>query len=96
MDNYTDSDELSVGHKIMIFDIEVEVTDGFPDPDRNTITSIANFNDPLTDEYFCYVLDTKDKLNLGKSRTKKDVDTIVSFYDEYDLLNGFFKKYIEM
>ena len=97
VDNYTDSDELSVGHKIMIFDIEVEVTDGFPDPARaeNTITSIA-FNDPLTDEYFCYVLDTKDKLNLGKSRTKKDVDTIVSFYDEYDLLNAFFKKYIEI
>ena len=97
VDNYTDSDELSVGHKIMIFDIEVEVTDGFPDPARaeNTITSIA-FNDPLTDEYFCYVLDTKDKLNLGESRTKKDVDTIVSFYDEYDLLNAFFKKYIEI
>ena len=43
VDNYTDSDELSVGHKIMIFDIEVEVTDGFPDPARaeNTITSIG-------------------------------------------------------
>ena len=97
VDNYTDSDELSVGHRIMIFDIEVEVTDGFPDPKKaeNKITSIA-FNDPITDEYFCYVLDTKDKLNLGKSRTKKDVDTIVSFYDEYDLLNAFFKKYMEI
>ena len=97
VDNYTDSDELSVGHRIMIFDIEVEVTDGFPDPKKaeNKITSIA-FNDPITDEYFCYVLDTKDKLNLGESRTKKDVDTIVSFYDEYDLLNAFFKKYMEI
>ena len=97
VDNYTDSDEVSVGHRMMIFDIEVEVTDGFPEPAKaeNTITSIA-FNDPLTNEYFCYVLDTKDKLNLGESRTKKDVDTIVSFYDEYDLLNAFFKKYIEI
>ena len=31
VDNYTDSDEVSVGHKVMIFDIEVEVTDGFPE-----------------------------------------------------------------
>ena len=97
VDNYTDSDEPSVGNRVMIFDIEVEVTDGFPDPKKaeNKITSIA-FNDPITNEYFCYVLDTKDKLNLGESRTKKDVDTIVSFYDEYDLLNAFFKKYIEI
>ena len=97
VDNYTDSDEPSVGNRVMIFDIEVEVTDGFPDPKKaeNKITSIA-FNDPLTNEYFCYVLDTKDKLNLGESRTKKDIDTIVSFYDEYDLLNAFFKKYMEI
>ena len=31
VDNYTDSDELSVGHRTMIFDIEVEITEGFPD-----------------------------------------------------------------
>ena len=56
----------------MIFDIKVNITDGFPDPKKaeNKITSIA-FNDPLTNEYFCYVLDTKDKLNLGESRLKK-------------------------
>ena len=80
----------------MIFDIEVEVTDGFPDPKKaeNIITSIA-FNDPLTEKYFCYVLDTKDKLKLGESRTKKDVDTIVSFYDEYDLLNEVFEIFDE-
>ena len=97
VDNYTDSDEPSVGHRTMIFDIEVEVTDGFPDPKKaeNKITSIA-FNDPVTEEYFCYVLDTDDKLKLGESRTKKDLDTIVSFYDEYDLLNAFFKKYQEI
>ena len=56
----------------MIFDIEVEVTDGFPSikkAEKNTITSIG-FNDPVTDEYFCYVLDVTDKLNLGESSTK--------------------------
>ena len=98
VDNYTDSDEVSVGHKVMIFDIEVEVTDGFPDikKAKNTITSIG-FNDPRTDEYFCYVLDVTDKLNLGESSKKTSGDeTIISFKDEYDLLNGFFKKYLEI
>ena len=58
VDKYTDSDEVSVGHRTMIFDIEVEVTQGFPNVQRanNKIISIA-FNDQITDEYFCYVLD---------------------------------------
>ena len=90
VDNYTDSDEPSVGHKTMIFDIEVEVTEGFPDPKRaeNKITSIA-FNDPVTNEYFCYVLDPHNKCKI-------DDENVVSFKDEYDLLNSFFKKYIEI
>ena len=74
VDNYTTSDEVSTNHRVMIFDIEVEVTDGFPSIKKaeNTITSIG-FNDPVTDEYFCYVLDVNDKLNLGESRTTKMV-----------------------
>ena len=97
VDNYTDSDDVSEGHRVMIFDIEVEVTDGFPDVAKaeNKITSIA-FNDPVLDKYYCYVLDPTDKLNLGKERTRDDGDTIVSFYDEYDLLNAFYKKYMEI
>ena len=41
----------------MFFDIEVEVTQGFPDVNKaeNTITSIA-FYDDLTRQYYCYVL----------------------------------------
>ena len=63
---------------------------------KNTITSIG-FTDPRTDEYFCYVLDVTDKLNLGESSKKTSGDeTIISFKDEYDLLNGFFKKYLEI
>ena len=92
VDNYTDSDEVSFGHKVMIFDIEVEITDGFPNIKRaqNTITSIA-FNDPLLDKYFCYVLDSTNKLKENNGD-----DIIVSFKDEYDLLNAFFKKYMEI
>ena len=90
VDNYTDSDEPSEGHRAMIFDIEVEITDGFPDPKKaeNKITSIA-FNDPVTNEYFCYVLDPHNKCKI-------DDENVVSFKDEYDLLNSFFKKYIEI
>ena len=54
VDNYTDSDDVSNGHRTMIFDIEVEGTEGFPDIQKadNRLTAIG-FNDPLTDEYFC-------------------------------------------
>ena len=78
----------------MIFDIEVEVTTGFPDIEKaeNRITAIG-FNDPLTDEYFCYVLDTTNKLKLENDTS---IDIIKSFFDEYDLLNAFFMKYMEI
>ena len=94
VDNYTDSDDVSNGHRTMIFDIEVEVTEGFPDIQKadNRITAIG-FNDPLTDEYFCYVLDTKHKLKLDNT---KENETVKSFTDEYDLLNAFFMKYLEI
>ena len=93
VDNYTDSDEVSEGHRTMIFDIEVEVTDGFPDTSRasNKITAIG-FNDCILNKYFCYVLDEEGKLD-----SKFDDDVIVeSFTDEYDLLNQFFIKYREI
>jgi len=98
VDNYTSSDDVSTNHRTMIFDIEVEVTDGFPDITKanNKITAIG-FNDPRTGGYFCYVLDTTDKLKLGESRTTVNGnETIVSFEDEYDLLNSFFIKYLEI
>ena len=95
VDNYMDSDEVSEGHRTMIFDIEVEVTDGFPDVRRanNKITSIA-FNDSILDKYYCYVLDPLSKLKTDVKRANGDI--IVSFKDEYDLLNAFFKKYMEI
>jgi DNA polymerase elongation subunit (family B) len=98
VDNYTDSDEPSTGHCTMIFDIEVEVTTGFPDVSKadNRITAIG-FNDQHTNQYFCYVLDTTDKLGLGESKTTTNGNEIIkSFSDEYDLLNAFFMKYMEL
>jgi len=92
VDNYTDSDEVSVGHKVMTFDIEVEVTEGFPNIRKaeNKITSIA-FNDSILEKNFCYVLDPLSKLKPSNSD-----DIIVSYKDEYDLLNAFFNKYMEI
>jgi len=93
VDTYTDSDEMSEGHRVMFFDIEVEVTDGFPDVSRaaNAITSIA-FYDALTKKYYCYVLDKEKKVN-----TNLFGETEVMRFDyEEDLLKKFFEKYLEI
>ena len=98
VDNYTNSDDVSTDHRTMIFDIEVEVTDGFPDVNKaeNRITSIA-FNDPTTDEYFCYVLDETNKLDIEEGCWEiSNNETVVSYKDEYDLLNAFFMKYLKI
>jgi len=62
VDQYSDSEELSTGHRIMTIDIEVEVTDGFPYPEdsKDKITAIAVHNSE-EDEYYCLVLDEKKK-----------------------------------
>ena len=94
IDMYTNSDEPSVGHRIMIIDIEVEVTEGFPSPQKaeNKITSIA-IHDSETDQYFCYVLDEKNKLepdDWGKNVT------VETFDKEFALLQKFYAKYLEI
>ena len=60
VDQYKDSEELSTNHNIMMIDIEVEVTDGFPMPEdaNNRITSIAVYNSD-DDTYYAFVLDDK-------------------------------------
>ena len=52
-----ESEEPSVGHREVYFDIEVEVTDGFPDPNKaeNKITAIALY-DKTMDKYSCFIL----------------------------------------
>jgi len=93
VDQYGDSDEPSTGHRIMFFDIEVEVTDGFPDVMKatNVITSIAAY-DSTTEKYFTYCFDPHKRL---QNYTKDD--QIVEFYEtEYEMLNQFFQKYLEI
>ena len=93
VDKYTDSDDVSEGHRVMFFDIEVEVTQGFPDVNRadNIITSIA-FYDALTKQYYCYVLDKENKVNTGIFSNS----TVIKFKDERDLLKAFYTKYLEI
>ena len=65
VDKYAKSEELSKNHRLLNIDIEVEVTDGFPDYRKatNKITSIAIYLSS-TDSYYAFVLDEKDKLRL--------------------------------
>ena len=93
VDQYTDSDEVSVGHRKVFFDIEVEVTDGFPDAMKapNKITSIALY-DEITKTYFAYVLDEKKQLQ----NYTKDNKIVEFFTTEYELLTSFFRKYSEI
>ena len=92
VDIYKDSEELSTNHNIMMIDIEVEVTEGFPYPEdaNNKITSIAVF-DTDSDTYYAFVLDEKKKLTLQS----KDNIVIESFENEFSLLQRFLVKYLE-
>jgi len=93
VDQYGDSDEASTGHRIMFFDIEVEVTEGFPDVQKaqNPITSIALY-DSTTEKYFTYCFDPHKRID---NYTKGDES--VEFYEtEYEMLNQFFQKYLEI
>jgi len=92
VDQYTDSEELSTNHNIMMIDIEVEVTEGFPMPEdaNNKITSIAVY-DSNSDTYYAFVLDEKKKLTLQS----KDNVVIESFDTEFALLQRFLVKYLE-
>jgi len=86
IDMYGDSDIPSTGHRVMTFDIEVEMVTGTPDPQtgNNEITSIA-YHDSVTDVYTVLVLDKKGRV---KSRTQGN-QVIVSCPNERTLLLKF-------
>ena len=92
VDQYTDSEELSTNHNIMMIDIEVEVTEGFPMPEdaNNKVTSIAVY-DSKSDTYYAFALDEKNRLTLES----KDNVIIEKFKSESELLQRFLVKYLE-
>jgi len=90
IDLYTDSDDSSVGHRVLFIDIEVDVEDGFPTPEKaeNEITSIAIY-DAAGDERFVWIL---DKNNTVPNLREGNQETI-SCQTEYELLQRFIAQY---
>jgi len=85
IDKYIDSDEVSVGHKIVVIDIEVSSEGGFPDIQTGdkAITAIALY-DQVANKYHSLVLDPECKI---PNSTTDEVD-IRSFKCEDTLLDA--------
>ena len=92
IDEYGDSDEVSDGHVVMTFDIEVEMNSGLPDTDKaeNTITSVA-FHDSATNDYYAYVLSEGEEINKTIKGAK-----VRSFRTEEDMLVAFVNAWEEI
>jgi DNA polymerase elongation subunit (family B) len=93
VDQYCNSDEISEGHRQIFIDIEVEVTEGFPDVSKahNKITAITMW-DKISDTYYTYVTDSKKQI---KNYTKDNI-IVELFSTEYEMLNKFYQKYMEI
>jgi len=94
-DLYLDSDEASTGHKILMFDIEVDSEGGFPNielADRE-VTSIA-LKDKVTDEEYVFILDVDEQLDDYKEEV--DGVTIYSCHTEEELLSDVLDKWEEI
>jgi DNA polymerase elongation subunit (family B) len=93
VDAYGESDDVSVGHRLAVIDIEVNSTGGFPEikNPKQHVTAIAVYDAP-TKHYYCFILDP-DK--LVKTRTEEH-RSILSFETEEDLLMAFLTKWEEM
>jgi DNA polymerase elongation subunit (family B) len=92
IDQYGDSDEISTGHTILTFDIEVEMNSGLPDIDKaeNAMTSVAG-HDSVTGDYFVYVVNKGEKID----KTIKGA-RVESFDTEEDMVLAFLNKWKEI
>jgi DNA polymerase elongation subunit (family B) len=92
IDEYGDSDEVSTGHTILTFDIEVEMNSGLPDTEKaeNTITSVA-FHDSVTNDYTVYVLNEGDEIDKTIKGAK-----VRSFKNEEAMLSAFLNSWEEI
>ena len=92
IDEYGDSDEVSVGHVTLTFDIEVEMNSGLPDTDeaKNTMTSVA-FHDSATNDYHVYVISDGEEINKTIKGAK-----VRSFRTEEDMLIAFVNAWEEI
>jgi len=92
IDEYGDSDEISKGHTILTFDIEVEMNSGLPDINeaQNAMTSVAG-HDSVTGDYFVYVVNKGEKIN----KTIKGAQ-VESFDTEEEMVIAFINKWKEI
>ena len=93
IDLYTDSDEISTGHRTLFFDIEVDTTDKFPTPEtaENAVTSIAIL-DASKKQRVVWILDPDGTVENQIIDNK----TVVSCATEHELLDKFLRKYVEI
>ena len=93
IDTYAESDDVSVGHKTVVIDIEVDSTGGYPNVKvpKQKITAIALY-DVVGKTYYCYVLDEE---GVVVSRTEGD-KVIKAFKSEESLLMEFLTKWEEI
>ena len=94
-----DSDLPSTGHRVMTFDIEVEMISGLPNTleAKNEITAIAS-HDGATKLYDVFVLDKEKKVKNNSNSFDKDGRKVnVHVFDnEKNLLIGFLNYYEEI
>lgn len=94
-----DNDIPSVGHRIMTFDIEVEMVSGLPNTKeaQNEITAIAA-HDSATKLFDVFVLDKQRKVKRNGEKINKDGRevTIHIFDNEKNLLLAFLNYYEEV
>jgi DNA polymerase elongation subunit (family B) len=94
-----DSDLPSKGHRVMTFDIEVEMITGLPNTReaQNEITAIAS-HDGATGVFDVFVLDKQKKVKNNANNFNKDGrEVIVHIYDnEKNLLLAFLNYYEEI
>lgn len=85
-DIYLREDDISTGHRVIFFDIEVSTVGGFPDMEMadKAITSISLY-DATTEEYHVFVFDPKD----DRDNFSKDGVFVKFFREEFDLLYKF-------
>ena len=93
IDEYTDSDESSTGHRTLFIDIEVDISLSFSTPEeaKNEVTSIAIY-DEAADQRHVWILD-KDQVVENVSKPGYEV---ISCLDEHTLLQKFLYQYYEI
>jgi DNA polymerase elongation subunit (family B) len=92
IDQYGDSDEVSTGHTVLTFDIEVEMNSGLPDTieAKNAMTSVAG-HDSVSGDYFVYVVNKGEKIDKTIKGAK-----VESFDTEEQMLMAFLNKWKEI